>query len=233
MMGDSENTDIPTITPIEEIDEIEEMEEEKEERNIVLEQNEIFKTNLEVVPVVPIEPEEKTKELNGWGQEKKRGVGKRGPDKKKRVKKPASEKQLAHLARMRAKATQKRIERATERKQKLEVAKKIAKKVTFVPPPVENLKRAILKKENKILRHESTNHPRQTKEADFFELMDKYESYKKAKNKKISMEKSLQERLLEKRRAKPHPNRKIPTLQRPAAPINPFVDIFNNYKGRL
>jgi hypothetical protein len=225
MMGDKTNSDFPVITTVEEIEEIKDIEEIEEEGvNIVLEQNEIFKTNLEE-KAEPVEPVEKKKELNGWGQEKKRGIGKRGPDKKKRVKKPPTERQLAHLARMREKSAQKRIERAAERKQKLEVAKKIAKKVTFVPPPVKELKKA-------VFRHQSTNNPRQTKEADFFALMDKYESYKNAKNKKISMERSLQERLLEKRRNTPHPNRKIPAQLRPIAPVNPFDDIFN-YKGTL
>ena len=62
--------------------------------------------------------------------------------------------------------------------------------------------------------------------------MEKYELYKEAKNYKIKQrEKSIQERLNEKRRqSKPHPNRRIPQIQRPQPPPNPYDDIFN-YKG--
>jgi hypothetical protein len=225
--------------------------EEMEEEPVVLAQNEIFKQSQEKPPTsmeedeikwsknIKMEVEEgvmNKKEVNAWGKEKVRGVGKRGKDKKKRVKKPPTAKQLAHLARMRELAKQKRAATALKKKQAKAEAKRIQKELEDLKPTVKNtkiIKEAVQRAPPK--KHYATNTPRQpSKEETFFALMEKYEKYKEAKNFKIRQERTIQERLNEKRRqqAKPHPNRRIPQLQRPAPPANPYHDIFN-YKGRL
>ena len=118
-----EPADIPPDTP-----------EEMEEEPVQLTQNEIFKSQ-EKPPThqsVKMEVEEDVmtkKEVNGWGKEIKRGGGKRGKDKKKRVKKPPTQKQLAHLARMRDLAKQKRAANKLEKKRKEEEAKRIQKEL--------------------------------------------------------------------------------------------------------
>jgi len=227
-----EPADIPPDTP-----------EEMEEEPVQLTQNEIFKS-AEKPPThqsVKMEVEEGVmtkREVNGWGKEIKRGVGKRGKDKKKRVKKPPTQKQLAHLARMRDLAKQKRAANKLEKKRKEEEAKRIQKELEELKPTVQNtkiIKNAVLNKPEKKV-HFHSNTPRQPtaeeQQHQFFELMEKYELYKEAKNYKIKQrEKSIQERLNEKRRQnKPHPNRRIPQIQRPQPPPNPYDDIFN-YKG--
>jgi len=216
-----------------------------------LKQNEIFNTKPKSKNVV-LEVEEGVMKPIDMPEEKvkKRGVGKRGKDKKKRVKKPLSEKQLAHLAKMRVKAAEKRTAVALEKRRKLEEVKNKVKKVSFSTPSRKGLKTAIMqekKNENvkisKSVVHKYSNNPRTGGNGginpnfqDFFDLMDKYEEHKKAKNEIIrKKEQTLPERLNAKRKSNPHPNRRIPHLQRPAPPItssNPFDDIFN-YKGRI
>jgi len=235
----------PIAEPVPTPEEIEEMEEEV----VTIPQEDIFKQPEKKEKNVKLEVEEgvMTKaEVNAWGKPKLRGVGKRGKDKQKRKKKPPTEKQLAHLARMRKLAAQKRAAVALEKKRKKEEAEKILKeKESIKPTRMENakrLERAILQPPkpaptpavNKKV-HYSTNTPRQPRkpsDMEFFELMERYEKYKEMKNIKIKKEKSLQERLNEKRRNNPHPNRRIPPLQRPSPPRGKYHDIFN-YKGRL
>ena len=151
---------------------------------------------------------------------------------------------------MRQLASQKRAVKALEKKKKKEEAKRIQEELEALKPTTaqnsKTLQRAILKPPppapvpkmvNKKV-HFSTNTPRQPpKNTDemFFSLMERYEKYKEDKNVKIKAaqkEKSLQARLNEKRRNNPHPNRRIPELQRPTPPVNIYDDIFN-YKGRL
>lgn len=252
-MFNPESSELLEIKPIEDIGVAPEGEEEEKPPTPppVMKQNEIFKTGKQTKNVA-LEVEEGTIKPIDPPTEKKRGVGKRGKDKKKRVKKPLSEKQLAHLAKMRKKAAEKRTAVALEKRRKLEAAKKIVKEqksVSFSTPSTKGLKTAIMhenKKENvkvsKSVVHQYSNNPRNggngginPNYADFFDLMDKYEEHKKVRNEKIKKEKTLQERLNAKRRNNPHPNRRIPHIQRPAPPLtssNPFDDIFN-YKGRL
>ena len=135
---------------------------------------------------------------------------------------------------MRIKAAQKRTAIALEKKKKREeIEKKLERKKTTFETPVKEakvMKNAIIGK-----THEYKNYPRagKTTDKDFFALMERYETYKTAKNVKIKAEKTLQERLIEQRKNKPHPNRKIPQLMRPTPPIHdPYADIFN-YTGRL
>lgn len=237
-MFNPDSDDLLKLQPIAEPVDIDIPPEPVEEKPIT--QNEIFNTGTNIK--VSVEEGVMTnQEVNAWGKPKLRGVGKRGKDKKPRKKKPPSEKQLAHLARMRKMAAQKRAAVALEKKRKKEEAKRIQKELEALKPtPIENtkvIKRAILKPpppapvppppKKKV--HFSTNTPRISQDKAFFALMDRYEKYKEAKNIKIKKEKSLQERLNEKRRNKPHPNCRIPQIQRPQPP-NPYDDIFN-YKG--
>jgi len=253
-MFNKSGNDLLEIKPINEPNvDIDKPQEEIHSEDIVIPQEEIFKAEKNIT--MEVEPGVMTKaEVNAWGKKKIRGVGKRGPDKKKRVKKPPSEKQLAHLKRMRALASQKRAVKALEKKKQKAEALRIQKELEALKPTTaENTKRlqraiiqppspapapapGVLKRVNKKV-HYATNTPRQNPNTDemFFNLMDRYEQYKEAKNMKIKAiekEKTLQARLNEKRRNNPHPNRRIPQLQRPAPPVNIYDDIFN-YKGRL
>jgi len=181
---------------------------------------------------------------------KKRGIGKRGKDKKPRVKKPLTEKQLAHLAKMRVAAAAKRAKTKAEKAEaKIEKENK-NKTVTFAPPVMEAPKKVetperrappppkpILKRPDPPKVTQVT-HPYPSKPQppaapnfnQFFTMMDAYENHKVKKREKA---KTLDERLAEQRRAKPHPNRRVPTLQRPIPPqINPYADMFR-YKGGI
>jgi len=180
---------------------------------------------------------------------KKRGVGKRGPDKKKRVKKPLTEKQLAHLARMRVKAKEKRDKKREEKEKTQEETEEKTKTVSFVPPPMKEEKKVELKVESisnekvyprnapKVVRQVTHPYPAKPQPPappagpsfnQFFTMMEAYENHKSKKKK--AKEKSIEQRLVESRQAKPHPNRRIPTLQRPVPPLNPYADMFR-YKG--
>jgi hypothetical protein len=250
-MFNPNSDDLLKLQPIVEPPKDEAPEEMEEEPPPPLAQNEIFKQSQEK-PTTSMEGDEikwsknikmeveegvmNKKELNAWGKEKVRGVGKRGKDKKPRVKKPPSAKQLAHLARMREKAKQKRAAVALEKKRKKEEVKRIQRELEESKVKNTKIVKQAVMREPKVEKkvHYATNTPRQpSKEETFFALMEKYEKYKEAKNFKIRQEKTLQQRLNEKRRQqKPHPNRRIPELQRPIPPANPYTDIFN-YKGRL
>ena len=202
----------------------------------------------------------------------KRGVGKRGKDKKPRVKKPLSEKQLAHLKRIRGLALEKRQKNKAKkdviRKKAKEDIEQL-KKVKFVEPLEEKVEENIEEKEVEEIEEEPVNTiiasqgkvrtpmveevvrktkpiPVPIKKVDdyqhFFNLMDKYEKHKELRNLKV--EKTLQQRLDEKRMKKtdksltltnenppsqPHPNKKIANHLRPVAPLippNPYAVCF-------
>jgi hypothetical protein len=128
---------------------------------------------------------------------KKRGRGKRGKDKKKRVKKPPTEKQLAHLARIRELSKQRREAKKLEKERiKLEIKNKAKentkKNATINPPKIIN--KTATKKPTQVIQntppppnpHQNNINPTNISQApsmeQFFNLMDKYEEYKVKRN---------------------------------------------------
>lgn len=230
-MFDPTKSDLVEIQPI--VDIVDDPEEEaRADTPPPLKQNEIFSLPTAVVKKYGLD---KIKPA-------KRGVGKRGPDKKPRAKNPPTEKQLIHLAKMRAAAAEKRTAKAFAKRQKLEEAKKIVeeRRARKAEVPRERIKLAVnkkIKREEEPIIHKYSNTPRAPDYKEFFNLLEKYENFKenkKMKNEKIKAEKreaTLQERLRAKRISNPHPNRRIPLLRRPAPPsVGMYDDIFN-YKG--
>ena len=229
-MFDPTKSDLIEIQPI--VDIVDDPEEEtRPDTPPPLKQNEIFSLPTSVV---------KKYGLDKIKPAKKR-VGQRGKDKKPRAKNPPTEKQLIHLAKMRAAAAEKRTAKAFAKRQKLEEAKKIVeeRRARKAEAPRERIKLAVnkkIKREDPII-HKYSNAPRTPHYKEFFNLLEKYENFKenkKTKNEKIKTEKreaTLQERLRAKRISNPHPNRRIPLLRRPAPPsVGMYDDIFN-YKG--
>lgn len=121
----------------------------------------------------------------------KRGRGKRGKDKKKRVKKPPTEKQLAHLARIRELSKQRREATKLEKARiKLEIKNK-AKENTKKDATIIN--RTAKKRPTKVIqdtptpiKNQNNINPTNIRQApsmeQFFTMMDMYEDYKVKKN---------------------------------------------------
>ena len=134
----------------------------------------------------------------------KKGRGKRGKDKKPRAKRPPTEKQLAHLARIRELSKQKREAKKLEKER---IKKEIAQKAEYNT----SKNRVVNIPKTKPVPIKAPVKPKENDYMQFFNLMDRYEDYKVERNKV----KQLQTK------AQPHPsNRVITQRDRPKKPVN-------------
>ena len=148
----------------------------------------------------------------------KRKRGKRGKDKKPRAKRPPTEKQLAHLTRIRELSRQKREAKKMEKARlKKEIATKaehntaknrIVKLPTTKPVPINPPPKKV--KDNDYMQ--------------FFNLMDRYEEYKQERNEIKKLKKKPQ----------PHPsNRVITQRDRPIRPTNNVGQVLKNTPAKI
>ena len=171
----------------------------------------------------------------------KKGRGKRGKDKKPRIKRPPTEKQLAHLARIRELSKQRREAKKLEKERiKLEIKKKALentkKEATVKPPNIINrtankkVTNVIQKTDPKPNPHQNNINPTNISQGQsyeqFFNLMDKYEEYKVKRNavkKAIPTSQSLPTGRRIQKKYKPEPM-KNPLIN---TPKNPFDICFS------
>lgn len=179
--------------------------------------------------------------------EEKKGVGKRGKDKKPRVKKPPTEKQLAHLAKCREVSKKRREAKKLETQRiKMEIKKRATdntKKNAISQPPIYNKtandsKTSVTNEVIKSNHNENNINPHNMSLApsmeQFIQLMEKYEDYKEKKVKVIKTVSKAQPLptgrtidISHKPIAPPH----NPLKNEPIEPTNPW-DICFKYGGR-
>ena len=156
----------------------------------------------------------------------KKGRGKRGKDKKKRAKRPPTEKQLAHLARIRELSRQKReakkLEKERLKKEHVKKAsanvdknRKVSRPKTSIKPPTPPM--AI----------PPPQPPPQPSYEQFFHLMDRYEEYKEKRNRVKNVKPKTQTLPTGRTIKKEH--RPKPPIQNVLKnePINPFDVCFS------
>lgn len=234
---------IPKIKPLEEIitaeDELrlasEEIENEIIEPRIKLTHKEVFidqEEKKEIKSEETIEEEEEKEEIMPPPSSPiKRGVGKRGRDKKKRkyVMTPA---RLAHLDKIRAKAHAAKREKARLRREAKASAKeekrkrlsdmRAAKKAEAYKKKKQIEREVAEKRDLEDERKQLLREKRLRKKKEFFENMEEYERYKIQKNRLKQI----------KARPQPHPaNRVFEKPKPPTPPVNPF-SAYIKYGGR-
>lgn len=185
-----------TYTPDEELEEVEGGEDEVPEV-VTIEQEDIFKKKengikLEIEPIIapPAPPKVKKKRTK----------------RNKNYGRPCTEKQLKHMANMRAKASAALRKKAADRKMKEE-------KDEHRKKDVEKTIRILSKKATKVKRTKAE------KQQDFFEMMDAYVLARKPKPKpKPKPQPKPQPKKVQFAPSVPHPNRRVPTRFRPVPP---------------
>jgi len=212
----SENTTVLEIKPMEEI--VEETPEGiPDPQKINYKQSEVFDQK-----EAKEEPEEEVENEVELKIEEKRGIGKRGKDKKPRLKREnVSERQLAHLAKCREISKQKREAKKLEKERlKQEINKKVDENT--------NKNRIIQMDIKKDIKKESLQEPvNKGMEYDkFFSLMEKYDVYKQ-KKKELKKVQTKQQPLPSNVKDIHRPKKPINIIQEPVSK-NPY-DIYFNY----